>query len=127
MPRKSELLDDLTTQIGYSETIQLVRAWGGRRLRVPKEPDANHPIALTIGLVAARQLALYHGGAELELPAERNAIMEVRNNAILRDLDNGHSTRACALRYGLTPRHVRYINNRHRARLQQGGDVTPSE
>lgn len=127
MPRKSELLDEMTSQIGYGETIELVRGWGGRRLRVPPDIKADHPIALKIGFVAARQLSHYYGGTELELPAERNALTEVRNRSIVRDLDNGRSPRDCAIRYGLSPRHVRYIWNQvKRQHEARGGDVPPS-
>lgn len=114
MPRTSELLNDLTTQIGYGETIELLRAWGGRRLSVPKEMPEDHPIALTIGLGPAQLLASYYGGANsIELPAERNALMQVRNDAIIRDLTAGVPTRSCAIRYGVTPRHVRHIRQRY--------------
>ncbi len=108
MPRKSELLDELTTQIGYGETIELVRGWGGRRLHVPKDLDATHPIALTVGLVAARQLSYYYGGTELELPAERNALTEVRNNSILRDLDSGRTRLRAPVRAHTSTRSVHH-------------------
>lgn len=111
MPRKSELLDELTTRIGYGETIELLRGWGGRRLQIPKEVTGDHPIALSVGLAAAQQLAYWYGGTELELPAERNAMIETRNACVLRDLDH-EATSVVAIRYGLSRRHVRYIRQK---------------
>lgn len=123
MPRQSELLIDLTHQIGYAETMELLRAWGGRRLRVPQTMEPEHPIALQIGFCAAGQLSYWYGGTRLELPAERNALLEVRNSNILRDLDKGVSVRSVADRYGMTPRHVRKIRA---SRPAEGGTITPS-
>lgn len=134
-PEKTDLLLDLSDQIGYSETIELIRAWGGRRLWVPKEMPADHPIALAIGSTAAGQLSYYYGGTMLELPAERNHLIRVRNDCILRDL-KADGTRTVAIRYGLTPRHVRYIRQQEEARLARlcrrasdraGGDIPPSQ
>lgn len=72
----------------------------------------SHPIALSIGLEAGEQLCQFYGGTEIELPAERNALVSVRNKAILKDLGGGVSVRRCGLRYGVTPRMVRYIRER---------------
>ena len=112
MRHKSKLIEELTQQIGFAETIELLRGWGGRRLRVPKTIDEDHPITYSIGLAAALKLARYYGGTELDLPAERNALMGVRNAALVRDMRKGVPTRECARRYGLTPRHARYIRQK---------------
>lgn len=109
MPRKSQLLADLTSQIGYEGTIELLRAWGGRRLQIPVEMTATHPIALRLGLSTAGQISYWYGGQQLDLPAERNALIDVRNDRIIGDLERGHSVKACAIRYGVTPRHIRKI------------------
>lgn len=105
----SRVLQELVDQIGYGATIDLLRAWGGRRLRVPLEPGEEHPITFTIGHRAAQDLAAFYGGSEIDLPAERNALMAIRNAAIMADLRADMSTRACAQKYGMTPRHVRHI------------------
>lgn len=134
-PAKNDLLLDLSSQIGYQETIELLRAWGGRRLWVPKAMAPDHPIALAIGVTAAGQLAYFYGGTMLELPAERNHLIRIRNECIFRDL-KADPVRTVAIRYGLTPRHVRYIRQQEEARLEKlgrrasdrpGGDVPPSQ
>ena len=109
MPKKSELLDELTERVGFNGTIELLRAWGGRRLRVPKEIPADHPIAFAVGFEPAKKIAYFYGGTDLELPAERNALIQVRNDSILSDLAAGESVRSVAELYGLSPRMVRYI------------------
>lgn len=132
---KNDILLDLSGQVGYAETIELLRAWGGRRLWVPKEAPPDHPIALAIGPAAAGQLAYYYGGTMLELPAERNHLIRVRNDCIFQDL-KAEPVRTVAMRYGLTPRHVRYIRQQEEDRLSKGGrrstdpargDIPPSQ
>lgn len=109
MPRLSRLLTELTERLGYGPAIELVRGWGGRRLTVPASMPETHPIALTIGLGPAERLAQWYGGSVLELPVERNALLDMRNARIRQEIEAGEATRAVARRYGLTARHVRHI------------------
>lgn len=111
MPRQSALLTELTETIGYGPTIELVRAWGGRRLSVPASIEEDHPIALALGAEPADRLATFCGGTRLEIPVERNALLELRNDKITQELAQGETTRAVAERYGLTARHVRHIRD----------------
>lgn len=112
--RRSAVVEELIEVIGYAATIELLRAWGGRRVHVPKSVDEHHPLALTIGIVAAERLASHMGGTDPDIPAERNVIIEVRNSAILRDLEARVPVKRCADRYGVSPRMIRKI------REQQG-------
>lgn len=111
MPRQSAIVTELIEFVGYPAAIELVRRWGGRRLRVPNHVHDDHPITLAIGLEPAERLATFYGSTELELPAERNALLEMRNTKICQELEGGDSTRAVAERYGLTARHVRHIRD----------------
>lgn len=121
MPRKSQLLEDLNELIGYAATLDLLRAWGGRRLFVPTAldptPGKEHPIVLTIGWEAASRLVSMYGAQALDLPAERNSMIELRNSRIVADLEH-MSCHEVARKYGVSPRHARYIRARHQEKEQ---------
>lgn len=78
----SGILHDLVELIGHRQAIELLRAWGGRRLKVPAEVHEDHALVLTVGWEAARAIAAQYGGTDLDLPAERNYLVDVRNDAI---------------------------------------------
>lgn len=105
----SSILDDLVHLIGHQHAIELLRAFGGRRLKVPADLTQDHPLAFTVGLQSAKRLAAHYGGTDVDLPAERNFLIDLRNDAILIDFKAGHSISALAMRYGVSRRQVNSI------------------
>lgn len=105
----SKILDDLVRVIGHRHAIELLRAWGGRRIKVPEDLDQDHPLAFVVGLEAAKKLAHYYGHVDLDLPAERNFLIDLRNAAILKEFKEGSKIRTLASVYGVSRRQVSSI------------------
>lgn len=61
----SPFLYGLSELIGLPNTLKLVEACGGIPLYVPKSVDAEHKLALLIGLKAAQKLAKAYPGATI--------------------------------------------------------------
>lgn len=108
---RSRTLNEIVEACGHQAAITLTRSFGGRQLSVPN-PDRlteQHPIALSIGLTAARKLAKAKGGERLEIPSEINAVLELRNEAVCKAFDDGGSIRAIGFEQGLSRKWVRNI------------------
>lgn len=104
------LVKELIDVIGKAATYALIARYGGRELGVPHKIPRGHAIALTIGSVAAKQLAEHFGGTVVRLPPERHALRAERNLAIYRDVVmRGRSRAAVAFDYGLTRQGVSAI------------------
>lgn len=110
------VLRELSNAIGLPDTLEIVRRWGGRDLYVPVKVEPRDPLALTIGLESARRLVKFYGGQQLQLPAERNALLDLRNAAIVEEAAGGASHEQIGLRYGLTRQAVSHILRTHRER-----------
>lgn len=97
------ILRDLTKTIGLADTMQLVRRWGNRTLRVPAKVGPADPLALTLGLESAQRLVAAYAGQALQLPAERHALLDARNAAIWQACAvDGRSQEAVGVEFGLT-------------------------
>lgn len=105
----SGILDDLVQLIGHQHAIELLRAWGGRRLKVPADIGQDHPLAFTVGLESAQKLASHYGGTDVDLPAERNFLIDLRNAAILVQFRAGRSISSLAEEFGVSRRQVNSI------------------
>ncbi len=104
------ILKEMAGKIGLADTIELVRRWGGRLFYCPVKVEPGDPLALTMGLESARRLVKFYGGQHLQLPAERNALLDLRNAAILAEHCAGDSSHEqIGLRYGLTRQAVTHI------------------
>ena len=103
------VVKELADAIGLGDAIEVCRRWGGREAYVPVKVEAGDPLALTLGLESARKLVQAFGGQRLQLPAERNALLDLRNAAIVRDADAGLSHEQIGLRYGLTRQSIGHI------------------
>lgn len=110
------LISELAEAIGYQPTVRLIRAYGGRRLYVPRRADPEHPISLTIGHRAARRLTDLYAGDRLELPDEQTSILDLRNRRIVAEHKRGRQIRTLAAEYGLSPRMIRKILDSAEAR-----------
>lgn len=108
---RSRTLNEIVESCGHQAAIAITRAFGGRQLSVPspERMAEDHPIALTIGLTAARKLAKAKGGERLEIPSEINAVLELRNEAVCKAFDEGGSIRAISFDQGISRKWVRNI------------------
>jgi len=104
-----KVLRELSEVVGLGDTLEIVSRWGGRELYIPKAIERSDALALTLGFATARKLVDAFGGERLQLPIERNALLELRNRAIVREVRAGDSLADVALRYGLTRQAVRRI------------------
>ncbi len=123
----SAILDDLVQLIGHHHAIELLRAWGGRRIKVPESIGQDHPLAFVVGLESAQKLARRYGSTELDLPAERNFLIDLRNAAIVSDFTAGSSILSLSCLYGVSRRQIQTILDAmgHRElRLQRAGSRT---
>lgn len=100
---------DLSEALGLADAILIVRKWGGRDLNVPKTIAHGDPLALALGLETARRLVDNFAGIRLQLPSERNALLEMRNEAIVAERAKGDTLEDIAVRWGLTRQAVGYI------------------
>ncbi len=107
---------ELSNVIGLADAIEVVRRWGGRDMYVPVKVESGDPLALTLGLDTARRMVAHYGGQRLQLPAERNALLDLRNAAIIAQHDGGASMESIGLQYGLTRQAVSHILRTHRER-----------
>lgn len=105
----SGILQDLVELIGHRQAIELLRAWGGRRLKVPAEVHEDHALVFTIGWEAARAIAGAYGGTDLDLPAERNYLVDMRNDAIAAGFAGNRSISWLSQTYGVSRRQVNSI------------------
>lgn len=115
------IVKDLSEKIGLGDAIELIRRWGGKELYVPTKVESGDPLALTMGFASAQCLVKHYGGQRLQLPAERNALLDLRNAAIVAEAAAGASHEQIGLRYGLTRQAISHIlrTTRERAELRQ--------
>jgi hypothetical protein len=62
------LFDELTALIGEVSARALLERHGGTALYIPSAVDDDHPLAILLGLTAARALSAEFAGIELRLP-----------------------------------------------------------
>jgi Mor family transcriptional regulator len=109
----------LADVIGLGEAIEVCRRWGGRSAYIPTTVRHGDPLALALGLDTARLLVKAFGGQQLQLPGERNTLLDMRNAAIVADAEAGMSHQDIALRYGLSRQGVGHILAKMRAQAPQ--------
>ncbi len=110
------VLKRLTETLGFSDAIEIVRRWGGRELYVPVTVGPYDPLTLTLGGDLAKRLVEHWGGQRLALPAERNALLDMRNEAIVAAVDSGASHQDVAIQYGLRRQSVGHIVRAYKER-----------
>lgn len=97
------VLRDLVKAVGIGDAIEICRRWGGRDYNVPVSVDAKHPLSLTLGHDTAKKLVAAFGGVRLQLPRERNALIDERNAMIYTWVEiEGKSHETVAIEFGLT-------------------------
>lgn len=106
----SGVLRDLVELLGYAPTIELLRAWGGRRVKVPATMPSDHALVYIVGWDAAQKLARGYGGADpLDLPAERNHLVDLRNAALVAKFQRGATITQLHQDFGLSRRQVNSV------------------
>lgn len=109
----SEILRDLVELLGHQPAIELVRAWGGRRLKVPVDMHQDHALVFIVGWDAACKLSKTYGGADaIDIPAERNHLIDLRNGAVLAGFLDGRSITWLSQTYGISRRQVNSVLDR---------------
>ncbi len=102
-----ESLRDVVELIGLPATLRLVESYGGIiALYVPRDIDPDHPIAVAIGIAAARKLAARYGADTLRnIPRCVDGLRRIRN-AEIRARHPHESAARLALDYSLTERQI---------------------
>lgn len=107
----SRILEEVIEVAGFAAALELCRAYGGRTVRVPGIMPETHPLALTMGYRPACKLADRFGGDSLAVPAERTAVMDLRNARIVAAYQGGsgeapRSVSALSVEFGLTRKRI---------------------
>ena len=97
----SNCLKSVVDLIGHQAAIRLVRAKGGRDFSLPQTSELHdlHWLVVIVGLDNADVLCDYFRGASLKLPIEVNALIQLRNEAIVVDFNRGVSISELARNY----------------------------
>jgi hypothetical protein len=115
-----ESLRDVVELIGLAATLNLVEHFGGLiALYVPRDIEPEHPIAVAIGITAARKLAAHYGTDSLRnIPRCVAGLRRIRDAQIHARREAGESPARLALAFGITERQVWSIL----AELRDSGD-----
>jgi len=102
-------LHEMTALVGMSDTLRLVRAYGGTRLWVPADITPDHPFSTLLGHAQARAISARFGNTYIDIPRCAGVARAARDAEIQRRYASGETQNAIALAYGLTERRVREI------------------
>lgn len=102
-----ESLREVVDLIGLAATLKLVEHFGGLiALYVPRDIEPDHPLALAIGITAARKLSAHYGTDSLRnIPLCVAGLRRIRD-AEIRRRSTAESAAALAREFALTERHV---------------------
>ena len=99
-------LRELAEQCGSDVALRLLGEYGGCHVVVPREIHPDHPIALRLGLQAARAICRTYGGEILTIPKGDSARRHIRNESNRHHRRAGSSLRDLARQFNLTERQV---------------------
>lgn len=99
-------LNDVIDAIGIDAALRLVEHLGGTRLYVPERMTPEHPIVALLEHKQAYALAEHFGGDQIILPRCVAAIRAMRDDTIRQQRNGGASTKALAIKHGLTERQI---------------------
>ena len=103
LPESLRALADL---IGLPAVIALAEHWGGIRLYIPQDIEADHIIARRIGLTAARKLSDVYRMETLVVPRACAALRAYRDHQIRARYAAGDSAARLAREFALTERQI---------------------
>jgi Mor family transcriptional regulator len=103
------ILKEISNLIGISDTLKLVKQFGGLSIYLPKEFSENHELACAVGIESALKIYNYFGpvGA-IEIPKAHSLAISFRNNKIKEERQS-HSRKSLARKYCLTERQITNI------------------
>ena len=104
-----KVVQDLVRVVGLGDAIEIVSRWGGRDWYVPCKIERGDALSLTLGQKTAAALVENFGGQYLQLPIERNALLDLRNQKIVEDAAAGMSHENIGLAYGISRQQVSRI------------------
>lgn len=107
----SNVLDQVVDLIGIHATLRLVRLKGGQTISFPLAQNLHYLnwLVVEVGMNEAICLCDFYQGATIKLPIEVNALLQVRNQAISKDFQNGGSISSIAKKYGVDRKLVQTI------------------
>lgn len=92
---------------GMRVALKLVQAFGGRDVKFPKTPAANHPVVTALGMDDAALLCQHLSGNQIYVPHGRAA--RSQKAAVLALEAAGRDRAAIAAALGISERHVRRL------------------
>ncbi|HFE31902.1 MAG TPA: hypothetical protein ENJ17_01175 [Gammaproteobacteria bacterium] len=95
----------LARVIGLAETLRLIEARGGNRVRIPLQPEQCQALRNVLTPRALAALTQAFGGKRLELPKNDKVVLQIRNHAI-RAARQQQTVPQVARAFNLTRRHV---------------------
>lgn len=105
-PKPNLIAEDVALVIGFTSTLRLCGAYGGRTLYVPAEGSADHVLAALLGKDSLAKLCNAYGGTTLDVPQleELDRWRQVRKVSEL--LSRGATTREISRILTMTSRYV---------------------
>ncbi|MDR0249918.1 MAG: hypothetical protein LBI35_01170 [Burkholderiales bacterium] len=102
---------DMVGLIGWSATIAFVKAFGGKRIHIPKRLESSWVAVLaeTVGEEEAIKLVKHYGAESLNVPFCRDLMQAVRNVEIVRAYDAGTCLNELVDQYGISHRQLQNI------------------
>ncbi|MDR2172666.1 MAG: hypothetical protein LBE32_00405 [Burkholderiales bacterium] len=102
---------DMVSLIGWPATIAFVRAFGGKRIYIPRSASSGWAAALAevVGEDALMKLCRFYGDTRMNVPFCRGAMMQIRNVEIVHAYDSGTSLNELVDRYGISHRQLQNI------------------
>lgn len=114
------VLGEFAAVAGRAAALRLAADFGGTEVYVPREVDAGHPLAKSLGLAAARKLVECFGHGRLLVPLGPFATGARRRQAIVRMLAERRPAREIARRLGCHIRTVYYVKDEIETRARAG-------
>lgn len=107
--------------IGVHAAIRLVRAKGGQDITFPLVGNLHylHWLVVEVGMDNAIAMCKEFRGESLKLPIEVNALLQLRNQAIIEEHELGHSKSSIAKKYGVDRKLVQTIIDKYEHRCDE--------
>ena len=106
--------------IGLDETIKLLKALGGTRIRIPVNPDKSVALKGVISDDAIEKLSDAMPDERFDLPKADKALNQLRDLSIHIHRRDGHaSAPQLALKHNLTRRQIINIDNKMKERVAE--------
>lgn len=100
-----EVIQDISERVSRDVALDLMRAFGGRRVYIRRDPDGSDTLSMAVGLDAARRLSGALGAGYLYVPKntlEETAARAARDAEIRRRRDDGWAVNSLCQHYDLS-------------------------